>query len=398
MSMLRLFPAVWMAVFAVSAAVAVAGESRQSVFDAMYQSPGNKELMLRYARLSAGEGDYEAAVATLERLLDLAPDNQEARLNLAQAYFALGQNAVAAYHLGIYKQRADLTPDGAAAVDALAREAASRDSGFHIGGSLALGPVRSSGNGNTGLSYSAQLRLNKDLGGPRPNSWDTLFRVDGRHYGGATTPNISRIFMRTGPSLALSDRAFGPRLRPYLELGSVNDPDVVEDGTRALLGVSYTQPVNGTLAVFGDLAYGRNNRSAAAGNADVTRVLLGADVQATPNLTFRLSLRHQKKSAVSVAGTDTRNNTARLDASYEFSPGFNRSGRDWLAQAYVQSDKQTSTGAVKDDFLTYGAAVKAFLNKEMFVRGAVRRVERDSTTFGQSRNSNLVVLALGWEF
>lgn len=379
------------------AAEAIAGETRSELFEALYQNPDDRDLMLRYARSAASDGDFEAAVATLERLVDLEPANQEARLELAKAYFALGQNGVAGYHLGIYRQRADLTPAEAAAADALARAAASRDSGFQAAGSLEAGAVHSSDTGDTGLSYSARLRLRWDFDGPRPHSWDALVRVDGRDYGSATTPDGSQVFLRTGPNLALSDRAFGPRLHPYIELGSVDDPDVVENGDRALLGLYYSQPINETFSIYGDLAYGRLNRDILAGDADVTRVMVGADVHASSNLTFRVSLRHQNEEA-DPAGIDTERNSARLDMFYAFSPSFNRAGRDWLAEAFVQTDNENSTGGIKEDFLTYGVAVKAFVSKDIFVRASARRVERDSSIAGLSRSNSLLGLSVGWEF
>ena len=92
---MRFFPIVLAALMAVAPS-ASSGETRQELFDALFQKPDARDLMLRYARRVASEGDFEAAVATLERLVDLEPANQEARLELARAYFALGQNAVAA--------------------------------------------------------------------------------------------------------------------------------------------------------------------------------------------------------------------------------------------------------------------------------------------------------------
>ena len=63
------------------------GSARDQLFEALLADPANEELMLEFARLSVNEGDYEAAASSLERLVDIAPDAQEARYELALGLF-----------------------------------------------------------------------------------------------------------------------------------------------------------------------------------------------------------------------------------------------------------------------------------------------------------------------
>jgi Flp pilus assembly protein TadD len=72
---------------------------RAAVFARMLDAPADRSLMAAYAQLSIQLRDYEAAAATLERLIDLEPANATARLELATAYFAMGNYPLAEYHL-----------------------------------------------------------------------------------------------------------------------------------------------------------------------------------------------------------------------------------------------------------------------------------------------------------
>jgi hypothetical protein len=91
-------------------AQATAPEARRdAVFAQMLAAPADPVLMLEYARLSVRLRDFEAAASTLERLLDLQPDNAAARLELATAYFALGAYEVAEYHRPISSKRPPAT-------------------------------------------------------------------------------------------------------------------------------------------------------------------------------------------------------------------------------------------------------------------------------------------------
>ncbi|KKK63557.1 hypothetical protein LCGC14_2993080, partial [marine sediment metagenome] len=135
------------ALFSALSAVPVIAETsaeRQTLFQAMLRDPADPDLMLQYARQAVKEQDFEAAVATLERLIDRDPASVEARSELAAAYFALGANEVALYHFKILQGSDALTPDQQRQMARYADEAQDRNakssfSGFAQAGFAVLG-------------------------------------------------------------------------------------------------------------------------------------------------------------------------------------------------------------------------------------------------------------------
>jgi tetratricopeptide (TPR) repeat protein len=91
---------------------------RAAVFARMLDAPADRALMAQYARLSIQLSDYEAAAATLERLIDLEPANATARLELATAYFAMGNYPLAEFHLNAATASGALTPEQLASAEA----------------------------------------------------------------------------------------------------------------------------------------------------------------------------------------------------------------------------------------------------------------------------------------
>jgi tetratricopeptide (TPR) repeat protein len=62
--------------------------------------------------------DFEAAAATLERLIDLEPANATARLELATAYFAMGNYPLAEFHLNAAAASGALSAEQLASAEA----------------------------------------------------------------------------------------------------------------------------------------------------------------------------------------------------------------------------------------------------------------------------------------
>jgi Flp pilus assembly protein TadD len=115
---------------------------RAAVFARMLDAPADRVLMAHYARLSIQLRDFEAAAATLERLIDLEPANATARLELATAYFAMGNYPLAEYHLNAAAASGALSPEQLASVEAYRGAAAERDAPSRFSGSVAAGIVR----------------------------------------------------------------------------------------------------------------------------------------------------------------------------------------------------------------------------------------------------------------
>jgi len=97
--------------------------SQRSEFLSLYQqilkNPTNVELTLRYARLGADLGDYEASVSALERLLMYNPNLPTAEIELGLLYARLKSYAMAR----VYLQQAASAPNASSEVRARAQDA-----------------------------------------------------------------------------------------------------------------------------------------------------------------------------------------------------------------------------------------------------------------------------------
>lgn len=104
-------------------AVAQDADSQRSEFLSLYQqilkNPANVELTLRYARLGAQLGDYEASVSALERLLMYNPNLPTAEIELGLLYARLKSYAMAR----IYLEQAAAAPNASPEIRARAQDA-----------------------------------------------------------------------------------------------------------------------------------------------------------------------------------------------------------------------------------------------------------------------------------
>lgn len=83
---------------------------RRQLFERILAEPGDIDAGFAYAVLSTRLGDYEAAIATYERLLIQHPDTPRLQLELAALYYRLGAQAQAEALFAQVLARAD-TPD-----------------------------------------------------------------------------------------------------------------------------------------------------------------------------------------------------------------------------------------------------------------------------------------------
>ena len=67
-----------------------AGGDQQRLFEQMVQQPANYELTLKFVGVATANGDYEAAIGALERLLFYNPDLPQVKYQLGALYFRLG--------------------------------------------------------------------------------------------------------------------------------------------------------------------------------------------------------------------------------------------------------------------------------------------------------------------
>jgi tetratricopeptide (TPR) repeat protein len=144
---------------------------RAAVFARMLDAPADRTLMAQYARLSIQLRDYEAAAATLERLIDLEPANATARLELATTYFAMGNYPLAEFHLNAATASGALTPRTARLGRGLSRRRGGTRRASRVSGSVAAGIV--SVDGEIGVLGTGALTWSLDLGDANATEWVT---------------------------------------------------------------------------------------------------------------------------------------------------------------------------------------------------------------------------------
>ena len=103
---------------------AVSGETstalrarQQQLLVAMLQAPDNLDLAFEYAAVAAQNGDYEAAIGTLERMLIYAPGLARVQLELGVLYFRLGSNDAARSYFEAALTAPNVPPEVRARVD-----------------------------------------------------------------------------------------------------------------------------------------------------------------------------------------------------------------------------------------------------------------------------------------
>ena len=74
-------------------------ERYNAAFQEMLRSPGDMDILFRYAALATAVGDYEGAISALERMLVLNPNLPQVRLELGVLYYRIGSYLVARSYL-----------------------------------------------------------------------------------------------------------------------------------------------------------------------------------------------------------------------------------------------------------------------------------------------------------
>lgn len=366
------------------------GAARAEAFAAVLADPSNPEIMIVYARASVADGDFEAAAATLERLLDLEPANSTARLELGILYFSLGSYEIAQFHFQVLQARGA----GGDTVDQYLDLIAEAQNPQSFGGSVTFGAA-SMGDGDHALSYGFNLAWTVDMGGPSQTEWITGFQ--GLGFSGSDSFDATRVVIRTGPEFAIDGEAYGARLRPYAELAAVFDPADSDSRTYSL-GVAYNNPNTDALSTFADLSVGRQSASGTATDADVWSASAGLSVKANDALSFRFSLDAASSRPENILdGTDTRAVGASVSTS---GTGFlGLTDQDWSAQAFVRVAEVDYVEVGREDRVTsYGISVRAYVSDSTFLSLSARQVDRDSSDNSFDTRSPMFSVQYGLEF
>ena len=386
------------ALFSALSAVPVIAETqaeRQTLFQAMLRDPANPDLMLQYARQAVKEQDFEAAVATLERLIDRDPASVEARSELAAAYFALGANEVALYHLKILQGSDALTPDQQKLMARYADEAQDRNakssfSGFAQAGFAVLGD-----NGKVGATASLGLVHRYDPNGPSGTVFITTLRADYLDFGSSSTTGQRSVAFTYGPSLRLAGTQYGPVLRPYLAVRSTNDNKIAFDRDAIGFGVSLEAPLTQSWSTFANLEGGKIRYDASTVDGNYLDGQLGLIWFLGRDASVRSSVISQKVDiADPLIESDFR--AARVDIQKRLRPSF--ASYDWKISGFVQTETESFTSGREDKVKRVGAALQAYISETVYINGEVQYYDRNSNVVGFEKSEPLFSITVGMEF
>jgi hypothetical protein len=266
---------------AVSAQGAPAGEAelraaQGELFRRMAAAPENLELMFEYAAVSMRLEDYEAAIATLERMLFFDPNLPRVKLELGVAYYRLGSYEIARTYFEDVLA-ADPPPGVAERVQPFLDEIAGRTAVDQFSGFVAAGPIyttnanlgpndreiraeffpggeafidaEDTAQSDVGVRLTASATHVRDLRRPNADAWISSAVYAGQRFLDEADGDFDALDLTTGPRLALDDRSFGPKLRPYAQVGGVR----VSDGMLYVGGgggVEFTDTIDADLASF----------------------------------------------------------------------------------------------------------------------------------------------------
>jgi tetratricopeptide (TPR) repeat protein len=370
---------------------------RDAAFEEMLSNPQDVENILRYARLSVQLREFEAAISALERLLDIQPNNATARLDLGISYFALGAYSVAGIHIEDAIATGALSDQDKRSAERYLEAIEKRSAPTSFSGEYALGAAYSDDVEAFGISLFGQLDWQHDLGGPKQTIWQTELLGNVLTFPGEDADRAVAV-LRTGPVYSLSNDAFGPRLRPFLELDMDRDDDGF-DNTVVSLGAQYQNSLSAEWAVSASLQAGKAWWEDEVDGTQ-TRAHLGLVYRPSRNTKLGLSLLGQ------IDDTDdddlSRNSTAlRFSFSQAFDSGFGSSDRKSVVRGYAQyrrDDFADSAADREDTRKSLGLSLRMFLSEDSFVEGSVSHVNRDSNVASVEKTENIYRLVFGQEF
>ena len=379
---------------------------RQVIFQQMLTDPANRQLMRDYARLSVQMRDFEGAAATLERLLDLEPENTTARVELAIAYFALGSYAVAEYHLATVQASGALSPEQAAQVARYAEEVAERDDGSDYSGRIEAGYAFADTTGEQGSFLNGSIDWRIDMGGPNAAQWVTEFGFSSYRPGNSSINGRSSGRLRTGPEFRISGDAYGPRLQTYGEFGWFQNDILLPGDFRSWsLGLAYANPVNERFTFYADLSTGMEYETAAAGSDfQFHEFDLGVTYRPSRDTRYRLSgtigARNQVNSATPADFTEA---SVRLSAQHAFDPDFQLLPNRWVVGGFAEAgqiDRVISGATTQFDEQSYGLWMRAFVFEDIYIETTAAQVMEDTTIGGvtTTRDELIYTFQVGWEF
>jgi hypothetical protein len=176
------------------------------LFERMLREPANLDVMFQYAQRAVENGNYDAAIGTLSRMLLFNPDLPRVRLELGALYFQLGSYEAARTYLEQAMAAPDMPPEVRERANAYLAEIDRRTARSILTGSLTVG-ARWQQNANSGPG-STQVRA---LGQDATLSNEFLRQSDWNVFGLASFQHVYNPRLMSGDVLESTAVFYGTR-------------------------------------------------------------------------------------------------------------------------------------------------------------------------------------------
>jgi hypothetical protein len=224
------------------------GGEQDVLFKRILKEPANLDVSFRHAELSTANGDYEAAIGSLERMLFYNPNLPRVMLELGVLYFRLGSYEMSREYFKKSIAASDTPPEVRVRVDAYLIEIEKRLNPNHTTGFFQTG-ARYQTNANAGplgenvrvFGFDATLdrqfvkahdwnwfaqgvvRNTIDFGNQRGDAWESTIGAYLTRHRDFTRLNTALIDIQTGPRFALfPEKTQGWSWRPYVGVTGIN--------------------------------------------------------------------------------------------------------------------------------------------------------------------------------
>ncbi len=403
---------------------------RDAALERMIADPTDRDAMLAHAAASVRLREFEPAVSTLERVLDQYPAEVGARLDLAISYFALGAYPVADYHFQRLEAVGGLPSETLRTIGQYRQAIAERTAPSGFSGKVAVGVAYSTNatlrsdsptvfslgvplirapnvrvDGDVGGLVSARVEHRYDLGLANGDFWFSELGLEALHFADKNAGDFDGLFLRTGPLLSLNEFAFGPKLRPFVEVDTIfSGGDWLYSSAGA--GVQFSNTFNSDWSVYASVRSGFRWHDTTNANGAVQRGVAGVIYRPSRDFKIRLS---------GLAALDTSESDAianielggRLGADYDFDTGLSFADRKWRLSAYGQildrgflnPDAAVDPTRKRDDLdIRLGGSLTANLVDGFYVKGALDWLNRQSNIPQFEGDEILISLSVGLDF
>lgn len=345
-------------------------------FQRMLRDPTNLDLTFRFAELAIQVEDFEAAIASLERMLLLNPELPRINLELGVLYYRLGSFQMARTYLERALQGKDVPELVRRRVAPFMAEIEKRTARNGFTGSVFAG-ARWQSNANTGPTsdlvrtplgnatlsdqYTRKRDINGFVAGTLTHTYDlgtqSGDRIETTAIGYFTRQaeqkqlDVGLLELRTGPRLALlPDSLDGATIRPFATANTVR-LDERFYFTSLGGGIEVDKAITDRLSIKGSVE-GLNRSYRNSGNSTTARELTGVTLNYEVGTHYALTPKSQLSLTAGLSRRNARN-SGRAGTDYDLEAGY---AIQYAAPFAVTAVPWMSSLSVGHQWATYDAS------------------------------------------